>query len=200
MRVLVLVFCLLMAGPALAADLTVTVRNSAGKPVPDAVVTVYPAGGVPGGPIHFDWPLRMAQHNLQVEPFVLVVPVGGMVAFPNQDPVRQHVIAPNGAILKLSDLEWRTLECLARRCSQLVTRQELAEQVWKRPLNPEDRSIDITISRIRKMIQPYMDGHPTIRSVRGRGYIFTAFDLPPSHDLPISPPSSDPILDGNERA
>ena len=116
------------------------------------------------------------------------------------DPVRQHVIAPNGAILKLSDLEWRTLECLARRCSQLVTRQELAEQVWKRPLNPEDRSIDITISRIRKMIQPYMDGHPTIRSVRGRGYIFTAFDLPPSHDLPISPPSSDPILDGNERA
>ncbi len=91
MRVLAFVLALLAAGPVAAADLTVSVRGPAGKPVPDAVVTVYPAGGVPGGPIHFDWPLRMAQHNRQFEPFVLVVPAGGVVAFPNQDEVRHEV-------------------------------------------------------------------------------------------------------------
>ena len=91
MRLLVIVLALLAAGQAAAADLTVTVRSPTGKPVADAVVTVFPASGVPGGPIHFDWPLRMAQHNLQFDPFVLVVPVGGVVAFPNQDEVRHHV-------------------------------------------------------------------------------------------------------------
>jgi hypothetical protein len=91
MRVLAFVLALLAAGPVAAADLTVSVRSPAGKPVPDAVVTVYPAGGVPSGPIHFDWPLRMAQHNRQFEPFVLVVPAGGVVAFPNQDDIRHEV-------------------------------------------------------------------------------------------------------------
>ena len=91
MRALVLALALFVALPAAAADLTISVRSAAGKPIPDAVVTVYPAAGVPAGPIHFDWPLRMAQHNLQFEPFVLVVPAGGVVAFPNQDAVRHHV-------------------------------------------------------------------------------------------------------------
>ena len=91
MRALVFVLALLAAGRAAAADLTVMVRTSAGRPVADAVVTVYPAGGLPSGPIRFDWPLQMAQHNRQFEPLVLVVPAGGVVAFPNRDEVRHHV-------------------------------------------------------------------------------------------------------------
>ena len=91
MRALALVVFMLMASPVAAADLTVSVRNSAGKPVPDAVVTIYPASGVPAGAIHFDWPMVMAQQNLQFDPFVLIVPAGGVVAFPNRDQVRHHV-------------------------------------------------------------------------------------------------------------
>jgi plastocyanin len=91
MRALALVVFLLMSSPVVAADLTVSVRNSAGKPVSDAVVTVYPASGVPAGAIHFDWPQVMAQQNLQFDPFVLIVPAGGVVAFPNRDQVRHHV-------------------------------------------------------------------------------------------------------------
>ena len=45
----------------------------------------------PTGPIRFAWPYRMAQHNMQFDPFVLVVPVGAEVAFPNLDNVRHHV-------------------------------------------------------------------------------------------------------------
>jgi hypothetical protein len=79
------------AWPAWAGDLALIVTNGSGKPVTDAVVTVYPAGAPRGGPIRFPWPNRVVQRNLQFEPFVLIAPVGSEVAFPNQDQVRHHV-------------------------------------------------------------------------------------------------------------
>jgi plastocyanin len=81
---------LALATPAAAADFSVTVKNAAGQPVKDAVVTLTPAAGV-HGPIKFDWPMQMAQQNLQFNPFVLIVPVGADVSFPNRDSVRHHV-------------------------------------------------------------------------------------------------------------
>lgn len=92
MRVLfALIAALLLCSPAIAGDLTVSVRDTAGRPVQDAVVTVHPASGVPRGPIRFTWPLRMTQQDIQFQPYVLIVPVGGTVAFPNLDRVRHQV-------------------------------------------------------------------------------------------------------------
>ena len=92
MRALLLfVLVVLIPFPAWAGDLAVTVRDAAGKPVPNAVVTVYPAGGTPKGPIRFAWPLTVAQQNIQFAPFVLVAPVGAAVSFPNRDKVQHHV-------------------------------------------------------------------------------------------------------------
>lgn len=92
MRVLLaLIAALILCSPAMAGDLTVSVRDAAGRPVQDAVVTVHPAAGVPRGPIRFAWPLRMAQQDIQFQPYVLVVPVGGTVSFPNLDRVRHQV-------------------------------------------------------------------------------------------------------------
>lgn len=81
---------LLSASAATAADLRVDVRDSAGRPVPDAVVSFKPAGGVraPGLP---QTGQAMVQQNIRFEPGVLVVPVGAVVAFPNRDKVRHHV-------------------------------------------------------------------------------------------------------------
>lgn len=81
----------LWGGRALAGDLTVTVRGADGRSVPDAVVMVYPNGQPTKGPIKFPWPYRVAQQNIQFSPFMLVVPVGAEVAFPNLDKVRHHV-------------------------------------------------------------------------------------------------------------
>jgi len=89
---LVLVLLAALAAPgARAADLQVAVHTARGQPVRDAVVTYYPRGGAAPGPVRFDWPYRMAQQNLQFDPFVLVVPVGSTVAFPNRDTVRHQV-------------------------------------------------------------------------------------------------------------
>jgi plastocyanin len=87
----ILVLVAFFAGAAQAADLTVAVRDADGKPVPDAVVTVYPNGQPTKGPIRFDWAYRVAQQNIQFNPFVLIVPVGAEVSFPNLDKVRHHV-------------------------------------------------------------------------------------------------------------
>ena len=87
---LLLILLLWIAGPpaALAGDIAVTVRNPHGAPVADAVVSVDAAEA---GPIHFPWPYVMAQKDIQFRPFVLVVPVGAGVTFPNFDNVRHHV-------------------------------------------------------------------------------------------------------------
>lgn len=82
---------LVVAAPAWASDLTVSLRTPAGKPVAEAVVMVIPDAGSPKGPIRFPWPYRMAQKDLTFVPFVLVVPVGAEVAFPNLDPILHHV-------------------------------------------------------------------------------------------------------------
>lgn len=57
----------------------------------DAVVTAYPNAAYDKSRIRFAWPYRVSQHDMTFDPFVLVVPVGGEVSFPNQDTVRHHV-------------------------------------------------------------------------------------------------------------
>jgi plastocyanin len=92
MRKLIALLVLIGASRAEAADLAVTVRTNAGAPVADAVVMLYPDGAAPSmAKSHFDWPMRVEQQNLQFSPFVLIVPVGATVAFPNLDRVRHHV-------------------------------------------------------------------------------------------------------------
>lgn len=91
MRSLLLTFAALAcASVAHAADLSVRVTSDAGVPVENAVVTFMPAVR-PAGPIRFDWPYRVAQRDLQFDPYILIVPVGAEVLFPNFDRVRHHV-------------------------------------------------------------------------------------------------------------
>lgn len=79
------------ATTAFAGDLTASVRDTGGRPVRDAVVTVRPDAGVPRGPIRFSWPLRIVQRDIQFQPYVLIAPVGATVSFPNLDRVRHHI-------------------------------------------------------------------------------------------------------------
>ena len=89
-RPLAVLILMLSSTSASAASISIMVKTAAGQPVKDAVVTLTPAGGV-HAPIKFDWPMRMAQQNIQFEPFVLIAPVGADVSFPNLDKVRHHV-------------------------------------------------------------------------------------------------------------
>ena len=86
--VALLALIVLIPGRAVCGDVTVSVRTSQGRPAPEAVVTI---AAPHSGPIRFPWTYAVAQQNLQFDPFVLIVPVGADVAFPNKDKVRHHV-------------------------------------------------------------------------------------------------------------
>ena len=81
---------LALASPAMGGDLAVQVRTANGVGVPNAVVTLYP-GGRPSPLGAGRGSYQIAQRDLQFSPFVLVVPVGASVSFPNFDNVRHHV-------------------------------------------------------------------------------------------------------------
>ena len=79
----------LTAVPLAAASLTVRVVDARGHPVADAVVTLRADGSA--HPARAAGPYVMAQQNMQFHPFVLVVPVGATVSFPNRDSTKHDV-------------------------------------------------------------------------------------------------------------
>lgn len=85
-----LLLALCLASSARAGDLSVTLSTAAGEPVGDAVVMVRPDAG-PARGARLSGPFVMAQKGMAFQPYVLVVPVGADVAFPNLDPVHHHV-------------------------------------------------------------------------------------------------------------
>ena len=79
------------ANAALGASLVVDVRGADGRPVADVVATLKALDAPAAPPARFAWPTIMAQHDIRFAPYILVVPVGAEVSFPNRDSVRHHV-------------------------------------------------------------------------------------------------------------
>ncbi|ESQ81720.1 hypothetical protein AEAC466_20715 [Asticcacaulis sp. AC466] len=92
MKPSLLIFSLLLtATSAAAGDLATIVTDTAGKPVPNAVVTFTPDSGASMPAAEKSKAFVMAQKNVQFVPYVLAVPAGTTVAFPNEDRVNHHV-------------------------------------------------------------------------------------------------------------
>lgn len=87
----ILVLSAFAAALAASADpIRIRVTDSNGAPVRDAVVMLDTAAQQgSGGSV--SWPLVMAQKDLAFDPYILVVPAGSEVSFPNLDRVRHHV-------------------------------------------------------------------------------------------------------------
>src|SRR3954451_3598480 len=81
--------------PLAASPLSVRVVDASGRPVRDAVVTLYPAGTA--HPAHAGGRFLVSQKDLQFHPFLTIVPVGADVSFPNLDPTRHHVYSFSAA-------------------------------------------------------------------------------------------------------
>ena len=90
MRTSLLAALVLGAAAAQAADLTVTVLDRSGKPLPDAVVLVDSAVQGPRPPPVLE--ATIAQEKLRFQPAVSVVGLGARVNFSNLDSWDHHVI------------------------------------------------------------------------------------------------------------
>jgi len=75
-----------------------------------------------------------------------------------------------GAPLELTGTEYSLIEVLARHVGTLVSKGDISQQAFGRPLARFDRRIDVHISSIRQKLGTRDDGQSWIESVRGLGY------------------------------
>jgi DNA-binding response OmpR family regulator len=76
--------------------------------------------------------------------------------------------------LDLTDVEFLLLGKLLEKPYEIVSREELTEQVLERPFRPLDRSIDMHVSRLRRKLEALRDFRGSIRAIRNSGYMFSA--------------------------
>ncbi|WP_232470690.1 MULTISPECIES: response regulator transcription factor [Methylococcus] len=88
------------------------------------------------------------------------------------DP-RSRRITRGGRQLSLTPKEYAILELLLRRAGEVVSRTQLAEQIWRTGLIALDNLIDVHISNLRRKVDP-PGVPPLIRTVRGCGFSLAA--------------------------
>ena len=76
--------------------------------------------------------------------------------------------------LELSTAEFNTLAALIDHDGQVLSREKLLRLTRQRSHDPEDRSIDMQISRLRRLLGDDRRENRHIRTVWGRGYLFVA--------------------------
>lgn len=88
------------------------------------------------------------------------------------DPKSQRVTAA-GHLIDIGPTEYRLLAFFMSHPERAYTRTQLLDQVWGGNVYIEDRTIDVHIRRLRKLLQPY-DCATLIQTVRGTGYRFSS--------------------------
>lgn len=87
------------------------------------------------------------------------------------DPVSQRVSA-DGKPVEIGPTEYRLLAFFMSHPERAYTRTQLLDQVWGGNVYVEDRTIDVHIRRLRKVLEPY-NYAGFIQTVRGTGYRFS---------------------------
>jgi len=78
-----------------------------------------------------------------------------------------------GKELGLTHRELQVLQYLAERPGRLVTRDELLREIWGHREALLTRSVDLTIARLRRKIEPDPRHPRFIRTLHGDGYTLT---------------------------
>jgi two-component system phosphate regulon response regulator PhoB len=84
----------------------------------------------------------------------------------------QYLITIAGIKVNFSPTEFRLLHFLLTHPNRVFGRDQLLDNVWGDQVYVEDRTVDVHIRRLRKVLEPY-DCDNYISTVRGVGYRFT---------------------------
>lgn len=81
-----------------------------------------------------------------------------------------RTVARGGVPIALTQTEYALLEYLARNAGREVSREMIATNVWKQPLEPESNIVDVFVAYLRKKLEA--DGRSKLlHTVRGVGYV-----------------------------
>ena len=83
-----------------------------------------------------------------------------------------NLITPEGEEFKLPRSEFRAMVHFCENPGKLQSREELLKKMTGRELKPQDRTVDVTIRRIRKHFEDHAGTPEIIATVHGEGYRF----------------------------
>lgn len=86
----------------------------------------------------------------------------------------RSLINPAGVSHRLPRSEFRALLHFCENPGQIQTRADLLMKMTGRELKPHDRTVDVTIRRIRKHFEDFPDTPELITTIHGEGYRFCA--------------------------
>jgi two-component system, OmpR family, phosphate regulon response regulator OmpR len=84
----------------------------------------------------------------------------------------QRTLRKNGEEMPLTTGEFAMLKALVRHPRQPLSREKLAQLARGREFEPFDRSLDVQVSRLRKMVESDVAAPRYIQTVWGVGYVF----------------------------
>lgn len=86
--------------------------------------------------------------------------------------VNSHRLYIDDEFVHIGPTEYRLLEFFMRNPERLYSREQLLNFVWGRNVYVEERTVDVHILRLRKLLAPYQSDE-YIQTVRGEGYRFS---------------------------
>ncbi|MGR6841419.1 two-component system response regulator ArcA [Aliivibrio wodanis] len=84
----------------------------------------------------------------------------------------RSLVSPSGESYKLPRSEFRALLHFCENPGKIQTRADLLKKMTGRELKPHDRTVDVTIRRIRKHFESVTDTPEIIATIHGEGYRF----------------------------
>ncbi|MBT0586892.1 two-component system response regulator ArcA [Alteromonas oceanisediminis] len=84
----------------------------------------------------------------------------------------RSLISPNGHEFRLPRSEFRALHLFLSNPGKILTREQLIMEMTGRELRPNDRTVDVTIRRIRKHFESEPGDIELIVTIHGEGYRF----------------------------
>ncbi len=84
----------------------------------------------------------------------------------------RSLISPHGDDYKLPRSEFRALLHFCENPGKIQTRADLLKKMTGRELKPHDRTVDVTVRRIRKHFESVSDTPEIIATIHGEGYRF----------------------------
>ncbi|MCP4236742.1 MAG: two-component system response regulator ArcA, partial [Aestuariibacter sp.] len=84
----------------------------------------------------------------------------------------RSLISPSGNEFRLPRSEFRALHLFLSNPGKILTREQLIMEMTGRELRPNDRTVDVTIRRIRKHFESEPSEEELIVTIHGEGYRF----------------------------
>jgi len=85
-----------------------------------------------------------------------------------------ELISPAGEIVPLTSYEYKLLGVFVNSSNRVLKRDLILDLIAEREWNPDDRTIDVLVAKLRKKLEPDTQNPVLIKTLRGTGYKFTA--------------------------